>query len=364
MSSTKYYPQLDSLRALAALAVVMDHFFEGTWLIKLFPIGDLGIRFFFTLSGFLITGILLKGRKNFEQGGSSFTLFYHFYMRRFLRLFPIYYLYLLVVFIFIYGTLDSSIFFFAYIQNFIYYIQGGYGDYTQLLRHFWTLAVEEQFYILWPFVIIFTPHKYLQNILIGLIVFGIGYQGISAILGSSQFQISMMVFAHFDTLVVGSLLAYLVSFESKRVSLFAWCGAIFGFLLFVIVFLSKVLGWHSSWELLLGGLGAGLISILIINVCRLGLKGPLGTILDNPILIYIGRISYGIYVYHLLVFYVLDNYHISLPPLVIMELDLSNFVFYTFCSILVSAISWQLYELPLNRLKAKFVMSSAKTKSG
>ncbi|WP_217808201.1 acyltransferase family protein, partial [Oceanibacterium hippocampi] len=88
-----YRPQLDSLRALAALGVFMQHFLaEDNLFRSTLPMGDLGVRLFFVLSGFLITGLLLQGRDQIERGvASGTTVARNFFARRALRLFPIYF---------------------------------------------------------------------------------------------------------------------------------------------------------------------------------------------------------------------------------------------------------------------------------
>lgn len=355
--SVKYLPQLDSLRAFAALAVLAHHFFEDTFFIAVLPLGDLGVRLFFVLSGFLITFILLDARDKRTEGG-TFRLFYHFYMRRFFRLFPIYYLYLFIIFFAIYGSTKDSLYFFTYLQNFLFAFQDGFGDYY-LLAHFWTLAVEEQFYIVWPFVIIFTPTRYLFQVLIAFVALGVFLRGLMFYLGASHFQASMMVFSHFDTLAIGSCLAYMVSRDLPNLTRVCWISAIAGFSLLVFVLITKILRLNSAWELLLGELGAGLLFVGMINCCRVGVPGLIGRLLEMPWLIYLGKISYGLYVYHLLVFYLLDKYEIRFPVMKIAGLDLLNFFFYTLCAIAVSALSWQIYESPINRFKSKFTLSSA-----
>src|SRR5688572_28211876 len=140
-----YYPALDGLRGVAILLVVLYHNFG---FIKQSYFGWLGVDLFFVLSGFLITDILLRTR---SQPG----FLRDFYMRRVLRIFPLYYV-SLIIFLFILAPLTSAkvewgyylgnqVYFWTYLQNWLFIFKDP-GN-AHILNHFWSLAVEEQFYI-------------------------------------------------------------------------------------------------------------------------------------------------------------------------------------------------------------------------
>ena len=178
----KYFPALDGIRGIAILMVLMHHalmfgkmrsdlLFEKR-LHKLLFSGWLGVDLFFVLSGFLITGILidLKGNKDY---------FKNFYMRRVLRIFPIYYVFLLLYFtlipLFSYTVHDAilpfgeKLWYLLYGINIKYAFSGWAENVT--IGHFWSLAVEEQFYLIWPLIIYLTPKKKLP--LISFIIIGL-----------------------------------------------------------------------------------------------------------------------------------------------------------------------------------------------
>ena len=94
----------------------------------------------------------------------------------------------------------------------------------------------------------------------------------------------------------------MVSRDLPNLTRVCWISAITGFSLLVFVLITKILRLNSAWELLLGELGAGLLFVGMINYCRVGVPGLIGRLLEMPWLIYLGKISYGLYVYHLLVF--------------------------------------------------------------
>lgn len=156
---------LDGLRGLAMLGVIFCH-------LQVFNLGWTGLSSFFVLSGFLITRILLGDRERAEGLGDYFK---RFYVRRTLRVFPIYYAYLAAVGLSslfvpalakVQGDLPAA---FLYVYNF-QAIAG--SEHSRMLNHLWSLSVEEQFYLVWPWVIVLLPRKYLAHLCIALIAVG------------------------------------------------------------------------------------------------------------------------------------------------------------------------------------------------
>ena len=148
-----YYPELDGVRAIAAMMVIFFHMGQmGIPLRGPISFGQSGVDLFFVLSGFLITSILLKARP--EDWGEVRK----FYVRRSLRIFPLYYGYLIVATIFGAGVTG---FYWVYLQNYRIAMGAPMGE----VGHFWSLAVEEQFYLVWPFVVLFLPRRHLVKAL-------------------------------------------------------------------------------------------------------------------------------------------------------------------------------------------------------
>ena len=171
-----YYPALDGLRGFSILLVLFSHNFSFITFSKLF---DTGVDLFFVLSGFLITDILLKTKKNKK-------FLQTFYIRRILRIFPIYYLSLVAFLVLAphFAQLkeqysyyqNNQIFLWFYLQNWLPIIHPPPFYHTQIFGHFWSLSIEEHFYIVWPFLILaYKKSKALINICLlitsGCIVF-------------------------------------------------------------------------------------------------------------------------------------------------------------------------------------------------
>jgi peptidoglycan/LPS O-acetylase OafA/YrhL len=216
-----YFKSLDSLRTIAVLMVVFLHFLPDAN-VGQFGIGQYGVDVFFTISGFLITTILLH-QKYSDEKRSNTKILKNFYIRRSLRIFPIYFLLLFVLF-----CLQKSCnivcwhehqlkYFVTYTPNILFFFKGFQGHLTS---HFWSLGVEEQFYLLWPWIIVFVRKKYLKIVITTFIITGILFHVIGV--HFNFLNIRFLPFSNFHTLGVGILLAYLyftqnvVLFQYKR----------------------------------------------------------------------------------------------------------------------------------------------------
>ena len=167
-----YFTQLDGLRFLAVAAVMFAHSMVFTKLTQLnLILASCGVNFFFVLSGFLISGLLLKSKvkDNLNKNTHWFSL-KQFYARRTLRIFPIYYLVIIVAFVFNLKPAREIIWWLVTYTSNIYWCKYGY---MVDFGHLWSLAVEEQFYLFFPFVIFFVPKRYLLTSLYFIIALSI-----------------------------------------------------------------------------------------------------------------------------------------------------------------------------------------------
>lgn len=305
----KYVKGLDTLRALAVLTVIYQHWgplgFKPVWLrfsfYRMIPTGTVGVDIFFVLSGFLITKILLDARK--EIPDQRMKIIKSFYVRRILRLFPIYFLVVLIsAYVFNDHFVRTHIvYFLTYTSNFLY-LNGGVSWHA--LPHTWSLAVEEQFYIIWPWFIVFTPLKYMERIILAFIGFGIISTLILVIffVGYTNFLLPTCFIA-FGT---GGWFAYVQVRESSP----KWLPKALkiGVLLSVaMLFIHQAFHEFELIRVFDSIIGLGLISFIIKQ--NYGAKFRI--LLENRFLILIGRISYGIYLIHFMLpfyYFGLTNY--------------------------------------------------------
>ena len=138
-----YMPQLDTLRAFAVLLVIISHWMPAENILNRYLYNGIsGVTLFFVLSGFLITGILLKSKEKIDAGGSMKQALKTFYIRRSLRIFPLYYLVICIAWIFNEsGIRENFGWHFFYLSNFYFW---KHWHWQEHLSHLWSLSVEEQ----------------------------------------------------------------------------------------------------------------------------------------------------------------------------------------------------------------------------
>ena len=225
-SHGRHFGSLDGLRAIALLAVLTHHFVlglipEGTALQDgvryLFELGGLGVDLFFALSGFLITGILIDAK-----GTSPSRFFGNFYWRRSLRIFPAYYL-LVVPLLLLLPSLSQGIgrgWFLLYLRNW----RGSDPNSDNILGHLWSLAVEEQFYLVWPIVVFLCPTRHLPKVIIGLSLSALAFRWWMYDAGFGRYELIRFTFSRMDGLLLGGLVAYGWRFWPQK--LISWAGVL------------------------------------------------------------------------------------------------------------------------------------------
>ena len=329
-------PQLDVLRAIAVALVIIHHWYYSFKIFSFLPNGELGVKLFFVLSGFLITRILLGYRKRVFIGESSFMqCLKTFYYRRFLRIFPIYYILLLVLLLTNHSEIRATIFWhFFYLSNYyFYFINHGWGG---DVSHFWTLSVEEQFYIFWPFLILWVEEKYLLKVVVTTIICGVIFRTTNF---SHSYMYNVLTPACFDSLGLGALLALkydwiIVKIEKLRLIYTALLFLSFGLIIYfhrlnLVIFNQTFLGLFVS-----------IFSFLVVSKISKGTK-HLKSFFENKYLIYIGKISYGIYLFHNLIPFIYIN-HIPIFISYLLRLMIL---------LLISSGSYLLIERPLLKFK-------------
>lgn len=358
----RYYPALDGLRALATVAVLISHFFpEQAAIQRVFHWGRFGVLLFFVLSGFLITGLLLRGREAAESGSTTRgAVFRRFVVRRALRIAPIYYLVVLIGWWAGYRPVAE---FLAWHLTYTGNIAMTYfGARMAQATHLWSLCVEEQFYLIWPLVILWAPAKRLAAIALALVIYSFGHEAVGALNGRTFEQTHLVLQGCMDALGLGALLAICarsaergapVALSARGLAITAASvGVPLLFIAQIYRYRIGILATDQFAYRLIGDMGLACASLLLVYV---GTFGPAWLRLPFELapVRYIGRISYGIYLYHLFL--------IAIGRFVargngVPELDrgLTMFVLYTTISVAVAALSWHLLENPINRQKRRF----------
>lgn len=353
-------PQLDALRTFAVLLVVVYHWFPTGEGINRLPNGTIGVMIFFVISGFLISRILIENRNRILTGKSTLGDTYrNFFIRRALRIFPLYYLIITAVWLLIPAASDVDehpLYFYLYGYNILLHKTGNWAD---LLSPFWTLGVEEQLYLVWPWVVFLSPRRSLSWIIAGMIVTGVLFRAY----GYSQGDLDgVLTPASFDAFGLGALWAWWVVERPSTIDRFVRqlpLAAIIGFIFFV--FLQTLPGDHVL-VVLFQRLVISVISLFFVVKAGIGFRGIIGTVLNNSALQYIGRISYGIYVFHMIVpgYIIPFMLHIANRFTTVPDLGYwGHRLFSLLVLLIIASVSWYAFEKPINELKRYFSYKKA-----
>ena len=375
----KYNPQLDGLRFCAVLFVVCYHWLPSIYNLKIAGYFGGVVNFFFVLSSYLITSILFSAReKSIKLGIPRFKVILVFLMRRTIRIFPAYYFYLLLVLLLPIIGLEikqHAAIYFGYLSN--YHMFSG-QVYSNIAAHLWTLAVEEQFYLLWPLLIIFIPYKHLLKTLVAIII---GTVVLRALTYHPQPVIPQAILTQYcvDSFAIGGLLTYMYrTSETERQMITRY----FNWALYVLTPIGAlIIILHAEYfSFVINRLLFAMLALKVIEGAVIGYKNAFGKFLQLKPVLYLGKISYGIYLYHLLVpvlFWKLYNMAFQAAKIAhpaffernqhsignferVMVSEIVCFVIYSVLVILVATISWKYLETPLNKLKVSFNFDSKK----
>lgn len=361
-------PGLDGLRALAFLSVIIGH-------TRIYSFGWVGVQLFFVLSGFLITGILVRMKASLPRR----DYFVKFYGRRFLRIFPLYYFYLgiLIAIAIILphiafkplhkefeGKFWGQIWFaVTYLYDFFH--ASAFYEPSSFLTPLWSLSVEEQFYILWPLLIFITPARHQKKLFLAVIGLGPVFRALlefffsqrplAFMMDYSQMALYVLPFSHIDAFAMG---AYISQFHIPRPRLqLALLFALVPLIGFYTqyAFIGNVwwdsLGYEfplrvASKEIWGYSLLNYFFTVMIYCVAKTKL---FTTLLDSYILRYLGKISYGLYIYHSAIIWF--TLKLNLP----FDLGTWQILLFTLAATtLVASLSFFLFEKPINNLKDKF----------
>lgn len=354
----RFYPQLNGLRFIFIFMVLLHHWGPQN-LFEQYRIGWTGVDLFFVLSGFLIGEILLIEK---ERSISPFRSIARFMVRRALRIFPLYYITVLL-YAALFTTGGLLVWNLTYTNNIFQAIH--VERVPEEFWHIWSLCVEEQFYFFFPFLLFFVNKKHLKNILLICILLSVaGRFATVSFLKKGDSHI-LMPFC-LDSLFLGVLLAYLKIYNRQWLTaLFSKKLLVCSVIIFSIAGLLTVCYINSTilvfTFLRMFGSVAGFF--LIGYSVIIGYKGMLRVVLENRVIAFLGKISYGIYLLHPFIekiYYThaanngLRNFFISLHRPVISNRYIIDFIFLFSITIAISYLSFQLLEKRFLKLKQLF----------
>jgi len=338
-STIEYRPQIDSLRGLAVLSVLLTHFWTDN------GGGHHGVRLFFVVSGFLITRILLRLD---DSGPAGFwKKFQIFYVRRCLRIWPTYYLCLAIAaLIDLDGIRPSLAWHLAFLSNFWFLREGQWIPHCA--AHLWTLAVEEQFYLVWPLIALAVARNRLPAILIAAVVIAVATR---ALLWSPAAPFpDIATPASFDALGLGGLLALAKYREQSAALSHRLLASTAASSVAAFVLLSLWAPPRTGFAL--GDFALAITFAALVAATDRGIGGPIGRMLELKPIVGLGRVSYGVYLYHLYLLSIVRD--VAQSRGVEIKGGPTLFLAMTTLTIAVAAASWILIERPLARLKRQF----------
>ncbi len=351
-----YIPALDGVRVIAILGVLVWHYLPDYYFIKkVAPMGRLGVVLFFVLSGFLITRILLDAKERASLDKTpSLWIVRNFYIRRFLRIFPAYYAFILVAAILSGDVRQHILWYITYSANYMYWVN---LKMSGVLFHIWSLCVEEQFYLFWPFVIIFLPLTKAVRVMIILIAASFCFKMYGTWNMMDGYMIYNSLPGNLDHLVTGALFAVFYSYyKSNRLAsgLFHLLG-ISGSLMFVIfnILPHMGIGGHT-FNVINGSLGELSSSLAFVYFIYIVIerKACIHIILNLKAIRYTGKVTYGLYLYHLVA---ISAFRYFFPVFDSGLNSTQHFFLYCVFSLFLAIVSWELYEKPINNLKKYFL---------
>ncbi len=351
-----YLTGFNGLRAIAAISVLLHHVFSdtfGNWGIPpiFLTLFSDGVTLFFVISGFLITYLLLK-----ELDVKSTIDIPKFYMRRILRIWPLYYFILLcAIFIAYFWNQQSQIinsrlwYYVFFTANIPFLTSNGIG----FISHYWSIGVEEQFYLFWPWLV--KMKKKILLVAVSVFILWISLKFGSYLLFTNK-SIIYRFFAvnRFHCMMVGAIGAILYYQNNKYFNLI--------FSNRVILVLSWVLIIFAGFEVdyipaVIRAEYIAFLSLFLI-MSQINRKQKVFN-LENKYFDFLGKISYGIYVIHPLVVFVLSKIYLYFSFNTLLPLKVQYPIIYLLTvgvTLLVATLTYEYLEKPFLKLKGKFTI--------
>ncbi|HEY4245797.1 MAG TPA: acyltransferase [Lacunisphaera sp.] len=359
--SAFYRPELDALRFFAFLAVFITHVLPtardyyssrmhlprawATLAVDIVRSGGTGVVLFFMLSSYLITSLLIR-----EHNQTGTIKIVPFYIRRALRIWPLYFAFLLVCFFVfpMFGLPHTPV---AHIVGFVTFTENWVlifdGHIKSTALHLWSVSVEEQFYLIWPVLIVTVGISRIRWLAMACIIIAFCSRELMAARGSEALWFATT--SHIDSIAVGALIASVRWDDLGRLSRLS------RLLMFIAGVSIPVVGGIFSaddgrWYYALVRYPADTLGCALILLSILG-WGCGGSLLIRT-LVYLGKISYGLYVFHIVFFWLLNAHGFPVTFVVTMSF---------LCTVFTAAISYHCLELPFLKLKSKFSVVESRT---
>lgn len=343
---------LDGFRGTAIVLVLLFHLFP---FYKMFAFGWMGVDLFFVLSGLLITGILIdsKGEPNYYT---------RYLAKRVLRIFPLYYAFLVLFFIvfplvgladqipdFSYLS-DHQPWYWAYLQNWLVLFDENFPQ-ANFLSHFWSLAIEEQFYVFWPLVVYITPRNRMLYVCLLFIMISLMLRITLIAFDVSTVKAYVFTFSRLDGHCIGAAIATMLRIPHLQEKLNHITKPV---MITTAVLTLAVIGVGRSLSFAhpaFATVGYTVIDLFFGACMVFALSSHTGNLIkavaENFILVFFGKYSYGMYVYHIPVYFLVQNYLNGIvdKPLIVSLLAL-------FGTIVAAMVSFHAFEKHFLKLKS------------
>lgn len=371
-----YYPSLDGVRGIAILLVLLHNTDEmtghdsvlGRVVDVMMDRGWIGVQLFFVLSGFLITGALLESR-------AAPNYYRAFFGRRTLRIFPLYYGVLAVLFLglrwipFFQGPqMDELVarqgWAWAYAINVHIAREGTWS--LPYLGHFWSLAVEEHFYFLWPLIVWSFKRDTLLKVCVGFIVGSFALRLAMYLADVNALAIYTLTPCRFDGLCLGGFLAVAVRGEGGAEKWLAWLRKAawrlslpaFGFIVVTFLINSRTDFGRDVLRPLRESCWAACFAAVVCFALTAKPGGLVASFFTSRVMTFLGKYSYGLYVFHAMLSYWMLEHHVLDDVLTVVPWHFGAVLVHAALgvglSVVAALLSYHLYEMRFLGLKARF----------
>jgi peptidoglycan/LPS O-acetylase OafA/YrhL len=365
-----YHPELDLLRFAAFLAVFFHHALPREanlyinaglsptlthWLLNAKEAGAFGLDLFFALSAYLITELLL--REHAERGRFSIR---DFYIRRALRIWPLYFSFLALTVLFIPTILPDEKFGPMYIVSFALFagnwVCATAGIPVSVAGPLWSISVEEQFYITWPLLLLLFGVHRIKHLVIAMLALAVGTRVLLAAYGAGHPGVWCNTLARLDPIALGAILAFTLRGRAPQIKnslRLLLCVAAFAGWWLAARYLSQD-GPTSVITFSVTGLASVMLLVAVLHKDARFLRfAPFSW------LVYLGRISYGLYVFHLLALTLMSK--LLFIPVLGIQLNFERRLVLSFLlTVAFAAVSYRYLEQPFLRLKKRFTYKRAR----